>query len=135
MADHDLEEICDYLIHIAEKAGEIITSAKVKDVDFKKNSVDLVTEIDQAVESLISKSLREHYPSFSFMGEETYKPGDILNDDPTFEAQGTIVDANPGNWNPTVDGRRYLAVRGGEGQEEVIKQVWDCVEGTIAVGA
>ena len=32
-------------------------------------AVDLVTETDQAVEKVISASLREKYPSFEFMGE------------------------------------------------------------------
>ena len=46
-------------------------------------AVDLVTETDQAVEKIISTSLREKYPDFAFMGEETYKPGDKLPDAPT----------------------------------------------------
>ena len=49
----------------------------------KKNSADLVTETDQAVEKIISTSLREKYPDFAFMGEETYKPGDKLTEAPT----------------------------------------------------
>ena len=53
-------------------------------------AVDLVTETDQAVEKLISTSLAEKYPTFSFMGEETYKPGDKLTDAPTF-ILGTYV--------------------------------------------
>lgn len=40
-------------------------------------AVDLVTETDRAVESLISTSLREKYPNYSFMGEETCKPPPI----------------------------------------------------------
>jgi hypothetical protein len=32
-------------------------------------AVDLVTETDRAVETLISTSLREKYPNFEFMGE------------------------------------------------------------------
>jgi myo-inositol-1(or 4)-monophosphatase len=49
-----------------------------------KIAVDLVTETDRAVENLISTSLREKYPDFEFMGEETYKPGDTISSAPTF---------------------------------------------------
>ncbi|KAI9661159.1 MAG: hypothetical protein M1821_009486 [Bathelium mastoideum] len=299
MAELNLQEIHDCMLSIAEKAGDMITSARPsgRNVDLKKNSVDLVTETDQAVEKMVSTSLRERYPSFSFMGEETYKPGDTLTDAPTFvvdpidgttnfvhghpfvcismglavnrtphvgvvynpftrdlysgflghgafytsnyktaaqgekarlplrdppepigglerclvavewgsdrgpggdyevktktfaricrnqgenggmahsirslgsaalilcgvatggldvyweagcwawdvcagwcilkEAGGMIVDGNPGNWNPRVDERRYLAVRKGDGQKELIEQFWGLIEGRLVVG-
>lgn len=50
------------------------------------------------------------------------------------EAGGEIVDANKGNWKPRVDERRYLAVRKGQGQKELIEEFWDNVEGTLEVG-
>jgi myo-inositol-1(or 4)-monophosphatase len=50
------------------------------------------------------------------------------------EAGGLVVDANPGNWEPSVDGRRYLAVRGGEGQRGIVEEFWGCVEGAFEVG-
>lgn len=50
------------------------------------------------------------------------------------EAGGEIVDANPGNWEPRVDERRYLAVRKGEGQKELIEEFWSHVAGKIEVG-
>ncbi|KAL5378544.1 hypothetical protein PMIN06_011287 [Paraphaeosphaeria minitans] len=50
------------------------------------------------------------------------------------EAGGRVVDANPGNWAPRVDERRYLAVRGGEGQEGLIEEFWGLVEGRFEVG-
>lgn len=50
------------------------------------------------------------------------------------EAGGRMVDANPGNWEPRVDERRYMAVRGGEGQKEVIEEFWGLVEGAFEVG-
>lgn len=43
-----------------------------------------MTETDKAVEDMISSSLREKYPAYEFMGEETYKPGDRLTEEPTF---------------------------------------------------
>ncbi|KAF2444708.1 inositol monophosphatase [Karstenula rhodostoma CBS 690.94] len=294
MADINLQEVHDFMIEIARKVGERITSATPSTgaAGSKKNSVDLVTETDQAVEKILSTSLHEKYPTFSFMGEETYKPGDKLTDAPTFildpidgttnfvhrnpyvaislglainksptvgivynpftqtlysaikshgaylthfltpqpqpqklklplhpptpltplstcliaiewgsdrsandfavksrtftklaaadggmvhglrslgsaalnmcavaagemdvyweagcwawdvcagwvvlgEAGGRVVDANPGGWEVGVDGRRYLAVRGGEGQEGVIREFWGLVEGRFEVG-
>lgn len=67
------------------------------------------------------------------------------------EAGGEIVDANQGNWKPRVDGRRYvfpklrfyrfvlkhlhryMAVRKGEGQKDIIEEFWNNVEGTLEV--
>lgn len=50
------------------------------------------------------------------------------------EAGGLMVDANPGNWKPRVDERRYMAVRGGEGQKAVVEEFWGLVEGKFEVG-
>ncbi|KAL1610418.1 hypothetical protein SLS60_002085 [Paraconiothyrium brasiliense] len=85
MSNIDLQGVHDFMIEIARKVGERITSATPSTgaAGSKKNSVDLVTETDQAVEKIISTSLHEKYPNFSFMGEETYKPGDKLTDAPT----------------------------------------------------
>jgi myo-inositol-1(or 4)-monophosphatase len=66
--------------------------------------VDLVTETDQAVEQMISTRLREKYPSFEFMGEETYKPGDALSANPTF-----IVDPIDGTTN-FIHGYPYVVI-------------------------
>ncbi|EOA82732.1 hypothetical protein ACJQWK_04449 [Exserohilum turcicum] len=288
MADLNLKEIHDFMVSIAKESGERIVSAKptTSTSGSKKNSADLVTETDRAVESLISASLRSTYPHFSFMGEETYQPGDVLSANPTFicdpidgttnfvhrhpyvcislglavdrepvvgvvynpftqtlysavkgqgaymngalklplvepapltaldtclvavewgsdrsgndfsvksetfkrlaatkehgggmvhglrsfgsaalnlcgvatgaldvyweagcwawdvcagwvilkEAGGIMVDANPGNWEPKVEGQRYLAVRGGEGQKDIVKQFWSLVHGAFEVG-
>ena len=54
----------------------------------------MVTEIDKAVEDMISTSLRETYPTFSFMGEETWKPGVKIGPEPTF-----VVDPIDGTTN------------------------------------
>jgi len=50
------------------------------------------------------------------------------------EAGGMIVDANPGNWTPRIEERRYLAVRGGEGQKELVEEFWSLVDGVLEVG-
>lgn len=51
------------------------------------------------------------------------------------EAGGEIVDANPGQWKPRVDERRYLAVRSGSGQKELIEEFWSHVPGKLEVGS
>lgn len=50
------------------------------------------------------------------------------------EAGGIIVDGNPGSWDPAVDSRKYLAVRGapeGKGQKEFVEEFWSYVEGRM----
>ena len=86
MSSPSLVEIHDVLVSIAQRAGERITSARpsVSAIDTKKNSSDLVTETDKAVEDLVSSTLKSKYPSYSFLGEETYQPGMRLTSAPTF---------------------------------------------------
>lgn len=57
-------------------------------------AADIVTETDQAVEAHVSRRLSEAYPSFAFVGEETYKPGVRVTDVPTF-----VVDPIDGTCN------------------------------------
>lgn len=47
------------------------------------------------------------------------------------EAGGKVVGGNSEEWEPKVDGRRYLVVRGGEGQEHMIKEFWGLVSGKL----
>jgi myo-inositol-1(or 4)-monophosphatase len=54
------------------------------------------------------------------------------------------VDANPGNWKATLEGRRYLAIRGdgsdkaydggSPGQRKFVEDFWGKVEGRFEVG-
>lgn len=60
----------------------------------QQTATDIVTECDKAVEAMVSAALAEKYPSFSFMGEETYKPGMRLGPEPTF-----VVDPIDGTTN------------------------------------
>lgn len=54
-----------------------------------------MTEVDKAVEVMVSESLSKKYPNFEFMGEESYVPGKtVLTDAPTF-----IVDPIDGTTN------------------------------------
>jgi myo-inositol-1(or 4)-monophosphatase len=44
------------------------------------------------------------------------------------EAGGMMVDGHPGEWNPPVDNRRYLAVRPAtEGQREFVEEFWSII--------
>jgi myo-inositol-1(or 4)-monophosphatase len=46
------------------------------------------------------------------------------------EAGGVFVGANPGDWEPALDGRTVLAVRGAPaGQKEIIEELWSYVVG------
>ena len=44
------------------------------------------------------------------------------------EAVGIMVDGHPGEWNPSIDNRRYLAVRPAtEGQREFVEEFWSVI--------
>ncbi|KFY21359.1 hypothetical protein V493_07473 [Pseudogymnoascus sp. VKM F-4281 (FW-2241)] len=96
MSDINLTEIHDLLVKVAHQAGKMIMSATPQTLgsDTKKNSADLVTETDKAVEAMVTSELRTAYPEFDFIGEETYYPGQPLTDAPTF-----IVDPIDGTTN------------------------------------
>ena len=47
------------------------------------------------------------------------------------EAGGRVVGGNEGEWGVEVDGRKYLAVRGGEGREALVEELWGCVGGRL----
>ena len=102
----DYDDIQKTLVNVAKDAGQMITAARPSTTALgtKKNSVDLVTETDQAVEAMISKTLGSKYPTFKFMGEETYKPGTKLDDSPTF-----ICDPIDGTTN-FVHGYPYVSI-------------------------
>ncbi|KZF21185.1 inositol monophosphatase [Xylona heveae TC161] len=106
MSAPNLQEIHDTLIEVAQKAGDMILNARpsFQSAGNKKNSVDLVTETDQAVEKMVSTTLREKYPDYSFLGEETYKPGMTLGSGPTF-----ICDPIDGTTN-FVHGHPYVSI-------------------------
>ncbi|SMY22677.1 unnamed protein product [Zymoseptoria tritici ST99CH_1A5] len=106
MYTDDLQAVHDFLVEVAYKAGEIIRSATpaVTGHGTKKNSADLVTETDQAVEKMVSDMLKEKYPDFEFIGEETYHPDLTLSSKPTF-----IVDPIDGTTN-FFHGHPYVCV-------------------------
>ncbi|KUI63799.1 Inositol monophosphatase 2 [Cytospora mali] len=97
MADINLQEIHDNLLAIAFEAGRMILGANVNSISTgtKLNSVDIVTETDQAVEKHVTTRLQTLYPAYLFVGEETYVAGQTkITDAPTF-----IVDPIDGTTN------------------------------------
>ncbi|KAG6030726.1 hypothetical protein E4U19_000298 [Claviceps sp. Clav32 group G5] len=96
MTELDLEAVRDEMVAVAYEAGRMILAANPADLDTgtKLNSVDIVTEADQAVEKMVSTRLSASFPSVAFMGEETYKPGMRLGPEPTF-----VVDPIDGTTN------------------------------------
>lgn len=41
------------------------------------------------------------------------------------EAGGIMASGNPGDWEPTIDGRKYLAVRAApSGQKQIVEEMW-----------
>lgn len=47
------------------------------------------------------------------------------------EAGGRVVGGNPGEKEVRVDARRYLVVRGGEGQDKLIEEFWGRLGGSL----
>lgn len=96
----DLLSVENFLCELAiNKIGPIIKvkSGTQKNYDMKTGSrrVDIVTEIDKQVEKLIWDSLKNKYPNFKFIGEESYIKGVTkITNDPTF-----IVDPIDGTTN------------------------------------
>lgn len=88
------EPVLDLLVEVARKAGDMIARAQPHIQTTKKNSADLVTETDKAVEKFIIGELKERYPDYEFYGEETYVPGMKLSDRPTW-----VVDPIDGTTN------------------------------------
>ncbi|KKY26839.1 putative inositol monophosphatase 2 [Diplodia seriata] len=70
----ELLAIRDFLVIVAKEAGDIITSAKPSSSNLttKKNTTDIVTDTDKAVENLIATRLIAKYPEYEFVGEESF---------------------------------------------------------------
>ncbi|KAF2195255.1 hypothetical protein K469DRAFT_6626 [Zopfia rhizophila CBS 207.26] len=81
----DLFSIHDFLIFIARKAGEMMYSADpcVSTSSAKRNTSDLVTATDKAIEEMITLQLQAKYPQIHFLGEESFS-SQKLTDRPTF---------------------------------------------------
>lgn len=71
LTESKLSEVLNFSIVLAREAGELILEGSkaiarstADTVDEKKNSVDLVTQYDKAVEELVKKRTTEAYPDF-----------------------------------------------------------------------
>ncbi|XP_039983498.1 inositol monophosphatase 1-like [Xiphias gladius] len=91
-------ECMDHCVEVTKKAGKMIREALQTDIAVmqKSSPVDLVTETDQRVEQLIISSIKEKYPTHSFIGEESVAAGapSVLTDSPTW-----IIDPIDGTTN------------------------------------
>ncbi|XP_003219595.1 inositol monophosphatase 1 [Anolis carolinensis] len=92
------QECMDFAVPLARKAGEVIREALTKEIAImiKSSPADLVTVTDQKVENMIISSIKEKYPSHSFIGEESVAAGagSTLTDNPTW-----IIDPIDGTTN------------------------------------
>ncbi|KAJ8418767.1 hypothetical protein AAFF_G00002660 [Aldrovandia affinis] len=92
------KECMDHCLSVTKEAGKMIREALKKNIHVmqKSSPVDLVTETDQKVETLIISSIKEKYPTHSFIGEESVAAGalSILTNNPTW-----IIDPIDGTTN------------------------------------
>ncbi|KAK3068318.1 hypothetical protein LTS18_000708, partial [Coniosporium uncinatum] len=82
----DLPRLLEFLKDVAMVAGEMILVAdpSVETSDTKANTSDRVTVTDKAVEAHVQEACASYFPDINFLGEETFKTGDKLDDKPTF---------------------------------------------------
>ncbi|KXS98532.1 hypothetical protein AC578_5502 [Pseudocercospora eumusae] len=94
MSSQDLATLCDFLVDVAKRAGDIVLKAQpgAQEITEKKNYV--VTQTDQAVEAFIHQCLSQRYPQYAFIGEESFKSGVSITELPTF-----VVDPIDGTSN------------------------------------
>nr|XP_006634568.1 PREDICTED: inositol monophosphatase 1-like [Lepisosteus oculatus] len=92
------QDCMNFGISIASSARQTILEASKskKTVMLKSSPVDLVTETDHKIEEMIISSIKEKYPTHSFIGEESVASGETctLTDNPTW-----IIDPIDGTTN------------------------------------
>ncbi|KAJ1025286.1 hypothetical protein NDA13_004103 [Ustilago tritici] len=97
VSDEELNEIYQYAITLSKTAGRAIVDGSGKRFsssagsEFKKNSADLVTEIDEAVEKLVRRSISSRFPRHTFIGEESWAAGE----EGRIEKQGIVWIVDP----------------------------------------
>ncbi|KAL4924435.1 inositol monophosphatase family protein [Aspergillus undulatus] len=89
----ELDEIYAFAIDLARKAGALLVE-RIEERNSeqvyaeKENAVDLVTQTDEDVESLIKTAINNKYPHHRFLGEETYAKGQsreyLIDEKPTW---------------------------------------------------
>ncbi|XP_058555916.1 inositol monophosphatase 1 isoform X2 [Neofelis nebulosa] len=92
------QECMDYAVTLARQAGEVVREAIKNEMNVmvKSSPADLVTATDQKIEKMLLSSIKEKYPSHSFIGEESVAAGEksVLTDSPTW-----IIDPIDGTTN------------------------------------
>uniref|UniRef100_UPI00398EC42D inositol monophosphatase 1 n=1 Tax=Pristiophorus japonicus TaxID=55135 RepID=UPI00398EC42D len=122
------QDCMEVAVAVAQQAGAVICEALKKEqiVQIKSSPVDLVTETDQNVEKMILCTLKEKFPSHSFIGEESVADGaaSVLTDNPTW-----IIDPIDGTTN-FVHRFPFVAVSIGfsVNKQSEIGVVYSCVE-------
>ncbi|SPO25712.1 related to quinic acid utilisation protein QUTG (inositol-1(or 4)-monophosphatase) [Ustilago trichophora] len=82
MSEADIQEIYTFAIDLSRKAGRGIVDGSSRrflssaGFDQKKNTADLVTETDQAVEALVKSEISSRFPDHTFIGEESWAAGE-----------------------------------------------------------
>ncbi|KAM9308590.1 inositol monophosphatase 1 [Gastrophryne carolinensis] len=122
------QECFEFAVEVARKAGVVVCSALKEEVSvmIKSSPADLVTATDQKVEEMIISSVKEKYPSHSFIGEESVAAGQgsTLTDNPTW-----IIDPIDGTTN-FVHRFPFVAVSIGFSVNQQVEfgVVYSCVE-------
>jgi myo-inositol-1(or 4)-monophosphatase len=77
----DMKYVLDVAEEAAKEAGALLKEGlrEQKTVDHKSSAVDLVTQYDQAAETVILERLRRHFPDHLFVAEEGGESGRVLN--------------------------------------------------------
>ncbi|TFK10927.1 atrial natriuretic peptide receptor 2-like [Platysternon megacephalum] len=128
------QQCMDYAVTLARKAGEVVREALKEEISImvKSSPADLVTVTDQKVEKMIISSIKEKYPSHSFIGEESVAAGEgsILTDNATW-----IIDPIDGTTN-FVHRFPFVAVSIGFVVNKKIEfgVVYSCVEDKMYTG-
>ncbi|KAG8441894.1 hypothetical protein GDO86_010901 [Hymenochirus boettgeri] len=128
------QECMDFAVVLARKAGTVVCAALKESVTVmvKSSPADLVTATDQKVEELIISSIKEKYPSHSFIGEESVAAGagSTLTDNPTW-----IIDPIDGTTN-FVHRFPFVAVSIGFAVNKQVEfgVVYSCVEDKMYTG-
>ncbi|XP_070333562.1 inositol monophosphatase 1 isoform X2 [Odocoileus virginianus] len=128
------QECMDYAVTLAGQAGEVVREALKNEMNImvKSSPADLVTATDQKVEKMLISSIKEKYPSHSFIGEESVAAGEksILTDNPTW-----IIDPIDGTTN-FVHGFPFVAVSIGfvVNKKMEFGIVYSCLENKMYTG-
>ncbi|XP_018423490.1 PREDICTED: inositol monophosphatase 1 isoform X1 [Nanorana parkeri] len=124
----------EFALQVARNAGAMVRTALKDEVSVmtKSSPADLVTVTDQKVEEMIISSIKEKYPTHSFIGEESVAAGQksILTDNPTW-----IIDPIDGTTN-FVHRFPFVAISIGfaVGKQVEFGVVYSCIEDKMYTG-